>query len=133
MLAAIADNLTLSAGAVAALTIVALIELALAVYCIVDIVRRPAVLGGHKWVWIVIVAVFNLIGSIVYLAVGRAQPPVAETRAEPETTARGKAVVAADLLYGAPAPPGSSEPPTPPGSGETPADAGDGAGPAGGS
>ena len=110
MSGAIADTVRISGGALIALVVIALIELALAVYCIVDIVRRPAVTGGHKWVWIVLVIVFNLIGSIVYLAVGRAQPEAAETRAEPEpeAAARGRAAAAADLLYGpAPGPAGS--------------------------
>ncbi len=94
----------ISGGALVALVVLGIVELGLAIYCIVDIVRRPAVAGGHKWVWIVIVALFNLIGSIIYLAVGRAQPEAAEVRAdpEPEAAARGKAAAAADLLYGPP-------------------------------
>ena len=104
MSGAIADTVTISGGALVALVVLGVVELGLAVYCIVDIVRRPAVAGGHKWVWIVIVALFNLIGSIIYLAVGRAQPEAAEVRTdpEPEAAARGKAAAAADLLYGPP-------------------------------
>jgi len=104
MSGAIADTVTISGGALVAMVVLGIVELGLAIYCIVDIVRRPAVAGGHKWVWIVIVAVFNLIGSIVYLAVGRAQPEVTEARAdpEPEAAARGRAAAAADLLYGPP-------------------------------
>jgi hypothetical protein len=123
MSGAIADNVTISGGALVALVVLGIVELGLAIYCIVDIVRRPAVAGGHKWVWIVIVALFNLIGSIIYLAVGRAQPEASEVRAdpEPEAAARGKAASAADLLYGPPAetpeapdPPDAPEPPTAP-------------------
>ena len=104
MSAAIADSVTISGGALVALVVLGIVELGLVIYCIVDIVRRPAVAGGHKWVWIVIVVLFNLIGSIIYLAVGRAQPEAAEVRAdpEPETAARGRAAAAADLLYGPP-------------------------------
>jgi hypothetical protein len=100
----IADTVSISGGALVALVALGIVELGLAIYCIVDIVRRPAVAGGRKWVWIVIVALFNLIGSIIYLAVGRAQPEAAEARAdpEPEGAARGKAAAAADLLYGPP-------------------------------
>ena len=68
----------LPAGALVALIVLGVVELGLVVYCIIDIVRRPAVLGGHKWLWIVLVLVFNLVGSIVYLAVGREQPAAAE-------------------------------------------------------
>jgi len=104
MPSAIADTVTISGGTLVPLVVLGIVELGLAIYCIVDIVRRPAVAGGHKWVWIVIVALFNLIGSIVYLAVGRAQPEVTEVRAdpEPEAAARGRAAAAADLLYGPP-------------------------------
>jgi hypothetical protein len=100
----IADTVSISGGALVALVALGIVELGLAIYCIVDIVRRPAVAGGRKWVWIVIVALFNLIGSIIYLAIGRAQPEAAEARAdpEPEAAARGKAAAAAELLYGPP-------------------------------
>jgi hypothetical protein len=87
------------AGAVVALVVLGLIELALVVFCIVDIVRRPAVLGERKWVWIVIVLLFNLVGSIIYLAIGRVQPPPPETRADP-TEVGSRVTAAADVLYG---------------------------------
>ena len=105
-------------GALVALVVLGLLELALAVFCIVDIVRRPMVLGERKWVWIVIVALFSLVGSIIYLAIGRVQPPPPETRAEPGA-AGGRVAAAADILYG-PAPgAGASDvhdspPPSPP-------------------
>jgi hypothetical protein len=102
MTQALADTVTISGGALIALVVLGIVELGLVIFCIVDIVRRPAVTGGHKWVWIVLVLLFNLIGSILYLAIGRAQPPAAETRADPdpEAAARGRAAAAADLLYG---------------------------------
>ena len=77
------------------------VELALIVFCIVDIVRRPVVLGGRKWVWVVVVVVFSLIGCIVYLAIGRAQPPVSEERAEPISSG-SRTAAAMDILYGRP-------------------------------
>jgi hypothetical protein len=131
MTQAIADTVTISGGALVGLVVIGIVELVLVVYCIVDIIRRPAVTGGHKWPWIVLVILFNLIGSIVYLAVGRAQPPAAETHADPapEAAARNRTAAAADLLYGPagtagpaeqtpaapdepPAPPAASEPPS---------------------
>jgi len=93
-------DVIMPSGALVALVVLSLVELALVVFCIIDIVRRPAVLGDHKWVWIVIVAVFNLVGSIIYLAIGRVQPPAPETRAEADA-AGGRVAVAADILYGA--------------------------------
>jgi hypothetical protein len=96
-----AAETTLPTGALFAVIALAIVELVLVVFCIVDIVRRPAVLGGRKWVWIVFIVFFNLIGSIVYLAVGRVAPPEAEAaRDEAETMTRGRAESAADLLYG---------------------------------
>jgi Phospholipase_D-nuclease N-terminal len=100
--ALIAADGGIPSGALVALIVLGVIEVALVVYCIIDIVRRPAVLGDRKWVWIVIVAVFNLIGSIIYLAIGRVQPLSPETSAEPGG-AGGRVSAAADILYG-PAP-----------------------------
>jgi hypothetical protein len=107
MIGLLAAEVTVSTGALVAAIVVGVAEIALAVFCIVDVVRRPAVAGGRKWVWIVIIVLFSLIGSIIYLAVGRAAPPaVAETRDEPESVVRTRAQSAADLLYGAPEQPG---------------------------
>jgi len=116
--ALIASDVIMPSGALVALVVLGFIELALAVFCIVDIVRRPMVLGERKWVWIVIVALFSLVGSIIYLAIGRVQPPPPETRAKPDA-AGGRVAAAADILYG-PAPgAGASDvhdspPPSPP-------------------
>jgi hypothetical protein len=110
-----AADVILPSGALVALIALGLVEVARVIFCIVDIVRRPAVLGDRKWVWIVVVAVFNLVGPIIYLAIGRAQPPLPETRAEPHA-AGGRAAAAADILYG-PAPgaegPGADAPSPP--------------------
>lgn len=118
MPALIASDVIMPSGALVALVVLGFLELALAVFCIVDIVRRPMVLGERKWVWIVIAALFSLVGSIIYLAIGRVQPPPPETRAE-AGAAGGRVAAAADILYG-PAPgAGASDvhdspPPSPP-------------------
>ena len=49
---------------------VLLLELGLMIYCVVDIARRPKT-RGPKWMWFVIVVLINLIGSILYLLIGR--------------------------------------------------------------
>jgi len=116
--APISAEVVIPSGALVALVVLGLVEVALAVFCIIDIVRRPAVLGDRKWVWIVIVALFNLVGSIVYLAIGRVRPVPPETRVE-AGAAGGRVAAAADILYG-PAPgAGASDvhdspPPSPP-------------------
>ena len=95
----IGADVAVPSGALVALIVLGLVQVALAVFCIVDIVRRPAVLGDRKWVWIVIVAAFNLVGSIIYLAIGRVQPPPPEPRMEPSATGV-RVAAAADILYG---------------------------------
>jgi hypothetical protein len=47
-----------------------LIELGLMIFCLVDITRREKT-KGPKWMWILIVVVVNLLGSIAYLIIGR--------------------------------------------------------------
>lgn len=101
----------LSGGVVVAIVLVGLAVLALDVYCIVDIVRRHAVLGDHKWIWILVVLFFNLLGPLVYLAIGRTPAPAAGPASPPGDTDPGaKAVAAADLLYGPASPPASARP-----------------------
>ena len=53
------------------MVVLGIVEVALAGFCIIDIVRRPAVLGDHKWLWIILVILFAVPGSIIYLAIGR--------------------------------------------------------------
>lgn len=48
-----------------------LLELGLMVFALVDCVRRKRVRGDNKVVWILIIVLVNIIGPIVYLAVGR--------------------------------------------------------------
>src|SRR3974377_1376514 len=89
----------LSTGTVVVLVLLGILELGLMVWAIIAIVQRPAVLWGRKWLWLVIVILFGLIGPLVYLALGRVQPPVpeAESDATPMTDRAGRT---ADLLYG---------------------------------
>ena len=104
-------DVVLPSGALAAVIVLGLVELCLVVFCIVDIVRRPAVLGGRKWVWVVLVLLFNFVGSIIYLAIGREQPPAAEPPPAAGLDAHSRAQAAADLLYGAaPSPPDDTKP-----------------------
>ena len=53
-----------------------------------------------------IVILFGIIGPIIYFAIGREQPPVAEKEAD-QTPTTDRASHAADLLYG----PGAQQPP----------------------
>ncbi len=104
-------DVVLPTGALVAVIVLGVVELCLVVFCIVDIVRRPAVLGGRKWVWIVLVILFNLVGSIIYLAIGREQPPAPEPAPAGDPDAHSRTQAAADLLYGpAPSTPDDTKP-----------------------
>jgi ABC-2 type transport system ATP-binding protein len=116
MTALIAADTTLPTGALIALILVGVAEVALLVFCLVDLIRRPAVLGDRKWVWALLIVLFTVPGSIIYLAVGRVPAPTPETAEETDADARPRADAAATALYAAagasqaPAPPASTPP-----------------------
>lgn len=92
-------------GLLAALGVLSLAQLTLLVVALVDLYRRPAdrVAGGNKWIWLVVVLFVNLLGAVLYLAVGRKAAPAQEVPPAP----RGGGSVA-DALYGRP----TDDPPT---------------------
>jgi hypothetical protein len=57
----------------AALAPLAVIELALLVYCLVDLVRHPRPRHIPRWAWVLICLFVNPLGSIAYLIVGRSE------------------------------------------------------------
>ena len=48
-----------------------ILELGLMIFALVNIVKRKRVRGGNKVVWIIIVVLIQVIGPIIYFAVGR--------------------------------------------------------------
>ena len=92
---------TIPPGALVALIVVGVAEVALVVFCLVDLVRRQAVLGGRKWVWALLIVLFAIPGSIIYLAVGREPAPTPEQADENGADARPRADAAATALYAA--------------------------------
>ena len=73
------------------------------VISLTDLYRRPVeqVLGGRKWVWILVILLINSgLGAVIYLLAGR-KPAPAQDVAQPATAAE-RAAVAADSLYGQP-------------------------------
>ena len=52
------------------------VQLALQLYALADLARRDRVRGDRKWAWALAIAFGNLVGAIVYLAVGRAPAEV---------------------------------------------------------
>lgn len=52
-----------------------LISLGLEIFALVDLYRRDRryVQGGNKLVWVAVIVLINLVGSIIYLTVGRTE------------------------------------------------------------
>lgn len=49
---------------------IALLEMGLMIYALVDLVKRKKT-KGPKWVWALIIVLVNIVGPIVYLFAGR--------------------------------------------------------------
>ncbi len=99
-MSSIADALGVSATVAVAILALAVVQLALQIYALVDLARRRRVTGGKRWIWLAVILFGNLVGAIVYLAIGRAVPPAAEPEHEPGAGPGDRARAAADLLYG---------------------------------
>jgi len=87
------------AGVVALLALV-LVQVIIQVLAGVDLARRPAVRGGRKWVWAVVIIAAGFLGAVLYFALGR-MPDVEEigtasTHEDSRTAGRD----ALDRLYG---------------------------------
>jgi hypothetical protein len=54
---------------------VAILELGMLIWALLDIIRRKRVKGGNKVVWILVVVLINIIGPIVYFLFGREEDP----------------------------------------------------------
>ncbi len=51
---------------------IAIINYGIAIYCIVDILKEERIVkGGNKIVWILVVALINFFGWVIYLLIGR--------------------------------------------------------------
>jgi hypothetical protein len=53
-----------------------LLELGLLIFALVDVIKRTRVKGNNKLVWILIIVLVNVIGPIIYLAIGRKEDVV---------------------------------------------------------
>ena len=71
MLDQLARHLGISTTLTALLLALGLVQVATQIYALIDLARRDRVRGGRKWVWAIVVALGNLPGAIVYLAIGR--------------------------------------------------------------
>ena len=99
MLDRFARLLDLSTPVAAMVLALIVVQVALLVFCLVDLARRDAVRGGRKWVWALVIVFLNLPGAIIYLAAGRVAPTV-DVPGGTGTAGSGAAGRAVDALYG---------------------------------
>jgi ABC-2 type transport system ATP-binding protein len=101
-----------SPALIAALVVLGVVEIALLVWALVDLYRRPTaqVTGGTKIPWLILCLLLQIIGPIVYLAVGRERPAPAAAKLvsgaavpPPLAVSRLDASAVVDTLFGAPA------------------------------
>jgi hypothetical protein len=52
-----------------------LIQLALMVIALIDLLKREYVTGNNKVLWLIVILVINLVGPILYLLLGRKVKP----------------------------------------------------------
>ncbi|MFC5502653.1 PLD nuclease N-terminal domain-containing protein [Lysinimonas soli] len=98
------DLSTIPLGVLIGLGVVLLLEITLDVIALVDLYRRPvaSVALGNKWIWVAVILLVNLIGAILYFAIGRRPAPAVEQpSAGPSAPERTRsAAEIADALYG---------------------------------
>jgi|GEM_PF-253810 len=93
------DLASVPVGVLIALGAVLLVEIALDVIALVDLVRRPVarVALGNKWIWVAVIVLVNLIGAILYFAIGRRPATAGE---EPAAKPSRSSAEIAEALYG---------------------------------
>ena len=96
-----ADLSTLPIGVLVGLGVLLVLELALDVIALVSLARRPRarIALGSKWIWVAIIVLLNVIGPILYFAIGRKTDGPAEVPA-PARESGASAESIADSLYG---------------------------------
>lgn len=94
------DISALPTGALIALGIALVLQLALVVVSLVVLARTPRerILFEKKWPWVLIIVLINFIGAILFLAIGRRPAPVADTPLAPPSA--GGVSQAVQSLYG---------------------------------
>ncbi|PKQ21353.1 MAG: hypothetical protein CVT66_00730 [Actinobacteria bacterium HGW-Actinobacteria-6] len=78
-------------------------QLVLEIYALVKLFKTPdeRLVLGNKWPWVAIIVLVNILGAIIFLAVGRKPAVMAEPAPAASDTARiDRAERAADVLYG---------------------------------
>lgn len=86
------------------IAVLAVVQVSLAIFALIRLFKTPddRLVFGKKWPWLVIILFVNLIGAVLFLAVGRkpsaAVDPLAARASDAPRTDRAER--AADVLYG---------------------------------
>jgi hypothetical protein len=102
-----AGQVHLPTAVLVAAVVLGALELALLLIALIHLVRHPHPQLLPLWGWLLIIVLLNVVGPLVYLAVGRERR--ADAPPEPVEPAGDRARRAVDVLYGRPADP--NEPP----------------------
>lgn len=87
--------------ALVVLGVVALAQIAVELWALLDMLRTPAdrlTLDGRKWLWAILILGVSWIGAIVYFAAGRKPAPAVESASSAAASERSAAAM--DSLYG---------------------------------
>ena len=90
----------LPTAVIAGLIALATVQLTLQIISLVDLARRPTVVGGRKWPWALLIIAGTLIGALLYLALGRAMRAPTLGTGEPQAGGEAARRRAIDELYG---------------------------------
>ncbi len=82
-----ADQLGVSTFTLIGISLLLIIQFALMLVALVDLARRAEVVGGKKWLWLLLILLANVVGAIIYLAVGRNVPLTVDAAPEPHCDA----------------------------------------------
>lgn len=85
------------------LGVIVVAQLGLQVVALLKLLRTPddRLVFGKKWPWLLIILFGEIIGAVVFLALGRTKPAATDLRdADAEANAGARATRAADVLYG---------------------------------
>lgn len=103
MIEVLTEELGVSAGVAWGLIGLIVLQLAVTIWALIDLARRPRVRFDMKWLWAVIIIFLgnSFIGPILYVAIGRNVPEEVDVKTGSAKATNGERTRrAVDTLYG---------------------------------